>query len=184
MNDIRKAFIEKRKEIKDREEKDRAVFLRFFEVLPDEAKRIFIYCSFSGETDTRMIISKLLEEGREVYLPVVTGKTSMDFYRLENLNELKSGSFGIPEPKTEGKTPGYPDPEKDLMVIPGTVFDECGGRLGYGGGFYDRYLERHPAHTLALAYEMQVTEEPLELEEHDKRMERLITDEKIRVWKE
>ncbi len=184
MTGIRKEMIEKRKMLEDRSDKDHRICARFFDELSDRVKRVFIYYSYGAEADTRAIVARLISEGREVYLPAVTGKTTMVFFRISDTDSLKPGAYGVPEPEP-GLASAAPEySESDIMVVPGTVFDEYGGRFGYGGGFYDRYLCAHPVKTVALSYECQVIRDPLPLKEHDVRMERLITEEKLRVWKE
>lgn len=200
---IRNETLNKRKGISEREEKDRTVRELFFEYLPETVERVFVFCSFGSEVDTHKIIDRLLEEKKEVYLPVVTGRTEMHFFRIFSRKELKVSAFGVPEPDVFRAVTGaqetgelrkeqiireqecFPkNADTDLVVVPGSVFDENGGRMGYGGGFYDRYLSVHPARTLALAYELQVVKEPLPLEAHDIPMDKLITETGIRVFKE
>jgi len=211
---LRKEASEKRKALKDREEKDRRIFENFLKVLPAETKRVLIYASYNGEADTEKIIDALLEKRLQVFCPKVCGK-ELKFYRILSREELKEGFRGIREPEEdpdrllmfpeEGETPGEACEEafgksempgkapeetpesssagkdkKNLLVVPGLIFDTCGGRIGYGGGYYDRFLSRHPVFSCALAYEAQVMPERLDLMPWDRPMDRLITEE--RVW--
>lgn len=85
-------------------------------------------------------------------VPKVEGK-DMLFYRLTDFGQLKPGYFGIPEPE-EGEIVSWEDA---LMIMPGVAFDRSGHRVGYGGGFYDRFLEKHPGiKRVAVAFDFQM----------------------------
>lgn len=106
---------------------------------------ILCFVSFGSEIDTRELLAEALRLGKKVYVPKVTKvseKTIMCFYRLTELSELSKGYRGIPEPS--GITEEYcyypEDVEKTLLLMPGVAFDGYRNRLGYGKGFYDRFL--------------------------------------------
>lgn len=120
-----------------------------------EAERILVYVDYSHEVVTRYLIEKAWELGKEVAVPKVEGK-DMSFYRLERFDQLAPGYFGILEPVDAERA----DWEEGLMLMPGVAFDRMFHRAGYGGGFYDRFLEKHPKITrLALAFSFQIVEE-------------------------
>lgn len=102
---------------------------------------ILTFVNYGSEICTTEILENALQDGKAVYVPKVEGR-EMQFYRIHSLTELVEGYKGIPEP--EGTSECYAfDPErakKCLLLMPGSVFDPLGNRLGYGGGFYDRYL--------------------------------------------
>lgn len=110
------------------------------------AEAILCYWSTGSEADTRLLVQRALEEGKRVYLPRVISKTEMRFYLYEP-GTLVTSAFGIEEPPKEetkefslrGEKPG-----KCLVIMPGLYFDEDGQRLGYGGGYYDRFLSDKP----------------------------------------
>ena len=78
----------------------------------------------------------------------------MDFYEIRDFSELQKGAYGILEPTGDRLLLPQKD---DLMLVPGAAFDRNGYRIGYGGGYYDRYLRRHPdMKTIALAYDFQI----------------------------
>lgn len=138
------------------------------------AKVVFIYVSFGKEVDTQRIITKLLEDGKVVCVPkVISKKEGMKAIRINSLNELKVGYFGVLEPTSEDEiTPE----EIDLCVLPGLAFDNHGGRLGYGGGFYDRFLCKvsEEAKLIAVAYTFQILDNvPMGL--YDFRIQGIIT---------
>lgn len=134
------------------------------------------YVDYNGEAGTRKIIETAFERGKNVWVPKVTGK-SMRFYHIGSLEELKPGVHGILEPVP--KSDECPGPESGLMIVPGVAFDESCHRIGYGGGYYDRYLAEHPVfHTIALAFEFQIFPE-VPYEEYDICPEVLITEERM-----
>lgn len=140
------------------------------------AKKIFCYVSFEKEVDTFSIIRQAFSDGKEVAVPRVNGN-QMEFYKIRSVEELQPGYYGILEPVTDVI-------EKELegiIIIPGLVFDMQCNRIGYGGGFYDRYLNAHTDHALikiALAYEFQMVSK-IETEEHDQKMDRIVTPAKV-----
>ena len=139
-----------------------------------EASDICIYVDVQGEAGTRLIMQEAWKLGKNVWLPRVSG-SQMEFYLTTGLHELTSGAYGIPEP-TGDRALNVPDA---LMIMPGVAFDQEGHRIGYGGGFYDRYLEAHPELiTMALAFEDQILD-TLPAEPHDIRPMIVVTEERI-----
>ena len=117
-----------------------------------KAKHILAYADYNHEVMTRYIIEEAWKAGKEVAVPKVVGK-DMIFYRLTDFSQLEPGYFGIPEP-VRGEIVKWEDA---LMVVPGVAFDPENNRVGYGGGFYDRFLEKHPDITrLAVAFDFQI----------------------------
>lgn len=104
----------------------------------------------------REIFSRSLGSGKEAYFPRVSG-TGLTFHRVLDLNELKPGKFGIPEPDSSSLSIAPED--LDLILIPGIAFDGSGRRLGYGKGYYDRLLVNVPLNRrAALAYSLQMSD--------------------------
>ena len=127
------------------------------------AKTIYGYLSYNQEVRTVPMLRRALEEGKHVAVPKVYGD-EMKFIYLDDLSQVAKGYAGIPEPIADG--PEANDPEA-LVLMPGLVFDPQGHRIGYGGGFYDKFLAREPGHpTVALCYDFQVLPR-LETEEFD-----------------
>ena len=127
------------------------------------AKAIFGYLPYNQEVRTTPMLEQAQKDGKRVAVPKVIGD-SMIFIWLDDLSRIELGYCNIPEPIDDG--PEALD-ETALVMMPGLAFDPTGRRCGYGGGFYDRYLEQHPDHpTIAMCYGFQMFEE-LETDPHD-----------------
>ena len=136
------------------EEKSAALAKAFYET-PEykNAKTIYGYLPYNQEVRTTRMLSRALADGKRVAVPKVYGDT-MKFILLSDLTQVAKGYAGIPEPVADG--PVAADPTA-LVLMPGLAFDPEGHRLGYGGGFYDKFLAAEPDHpTLALCYDFQM----------------------------
>ncbi len=128
-----------------------------------QARTIYGYLPYNQEVRTVPILEQALRDGKKVAVPKVYGD-EMKFICLDDLTQVAKGYAGIPEPIADG--PVAMD-ETALVLMPGLAFDPQGRRIGYGGGFYDKFLRREPNHpTLALCYSFQMLEH-LETEEFD-----------------
>ena len=117
------------------------------------AKSIYGYMPYNQEVRTVPILEQALRDGKQVAVPKVFGDT-MRFILLPDLSRVAAGYAGIPEPVDDG--PEAADPHA-LVLMPGLAFDREGHRIGYGGGFYDRFLAEEPEHpTVALCYSFQL----------------------------
>ncbi|MGG7142133.1 5-formyltetrahydrofolate cyclo-ligase [Clostridium nigeriense] len=145
-----------------------------------KAKSIFIYLSFGSEIDTNKIINKALEDKKEVYIPkIYKFDKSMKAIRLNSFKDLKKNTMGILEPIDDSN---FIEKENiDLIIVPGVVFDFKGNRIGYGGGYYDRYLEpiKEFKNKMVLAYDLQIVDF-IEQEDHDVTFDYIITNTKFR----
>lgn len=180
--DLRKIILNKRNSIDNntKEEMDREIFNKLINLdLYKEAKNIFIYLSFGSEIDTKPIIDRALEEGKEVYIPKVYKiNKEMRAIRLNTFEDLEKNSMGILEPKDDFN---FINKEKiDLIIVPGAVFDFKGNRIGYGGGYYDRFLSniKDKRNKIVLAYNLQIVDN-IEAEEHDIKVDYIITNSRI-----
>jgi len=142
------------------------------------AKCIALYAPAHKETDTAAILEAAFAAGKRVLYPAVCG-ARMVFRQVEELGNLAKGSFGILDPCPTGIDHHADEP--DLIIVPGVAFDTNGHRIGYGKGYYDRFL-RHPgrkAHLVGLCHDFQLIDGPIPAEEHDIRMELIVTDRRI-----
>ena len=127
------------------------------------AKTIYGYLPYNQEVRTVPMLEQALKDGKKVAVPKVYGD-EMKFLYLDDLTQVEKGYAGIPEPIADGPVA---DDDTALVLMPGLAFDPAGHRIGYGGGFYDKFLAAEPNHpTLALCYEFQMLPE-LHTEEHD-----------------
>jgi len=128
------------------------------------AQSIYIYLSYNNEVRTDALVRLALEQGKTVAVPLVEGAGEMSFRVIKSLDEVKEGYMGIREP--DASAPLARDTHA-LVILPGLAFDRSGGRMGYGGGYYDRFLEKEPEHpTAALCFDFQMVEK-VPAEEHD-----------------
>ena len=128
-----------------------------------QAKTIYGYLPYNQEVRTTQMLQKALEDGKRVAVPKCYGD-EMRFIYLDDLSKVEKGYCNIPEPIADG--PIADDPTA-LVLMPGLAFDPQGHRMGYGGGFYDKFLAAEPNHpTLALCYDFQMLPY-LETEDHD-----------------
>lgn len=127
------------------------------------AKTIYGYLPYNQEVRTVPMLEQALKDGKRVAVPKCYGE-EMKFIFLDDLSKVEKGYANIPEPIADEPVA---DDETALVLMPGLAFDPQGHRVGYGGGFYDKFLSREPNHpTLALCYEFQMLPS-LETEEHD-----------------
>lgn len=127
------------------------------------AKTIYGYLPYNQEVRTVPMLEQALKDGKRVAVPKCYGN-EMKFIYMEDLSKVEKGYAGIPEPIADGPVA---DDTTALVLMPGLAFDPQGHRIGYGGGFYDKFLAAEPDHpTLALCYEFQMLPE-LKTEAHD-----------------
>ncbi len=145
-----------------------------------KAGRILFYASFRSEVETYDMMLSCLRMGKQVALPRAEPRSSqLFFYRVENLDELESGAYGILEPSPRPRN--LVDASTfDLVVVPGSVFDPRGQRIGYGGGYYDRFLVNEGAglKRAGLAYGFQVVPR-IPDQDHDVSVDWIVTDERL-----
>lgn len=162
-----------------------------------QARQVMLYAAVRGETATGMLISSAFAAGKEVLLPRCRPeeKGVMDVAAISCLDDLRPGRFGIPEPDARA-CPSLLHCLPDLIVVPAVAFDRRGFRLGYGGGYYDRFLarlyetiEREQAEgrtppelppTIGLAYAMQLVER-LPVDPWDHALTAIVTEEEC-LW--
>ena len=139
---------------------------------------LLTYVSTENEVDTREIISRALADGKRVAVPRCIDNTRlMDFYFIKDFDDLESGYMGVLEPIPE-KCEKMTDFSKGLCIVPALMFDLYGYRLGYGKGYYDRFLSNFCGETLGICYNRCVREK-LPHGKFDKCVERIITQSRI-----
>jgi 5-formyltetrahydrofolate cyclo-ligase len=176
---IRAQFLAERKALpRDRrDELSKQIQKRFLcSALFAEVKSLALYCAVHNEVSTAMVGRCALAAGKRVAYPRVTGE-HLDFVEVASLDDLARGSFTVPEPVAGDRVPLD---ALDLVVVPGIVFDRAGHRLGYGRGFYDRALDecRPDCAKVGFAYDFQVVDTLSIMQEHDRTLSLLITEQR------
>lgn len=147
-----------------------------------EAPLVLSYVSFSAEVGTRDIIGRVLAEGRRVCVPRVDAASrTMAFHEIKSLDELEPRTKGILEPGADAPLLSRPSQlVGSVCLVPGLVFDGAGHRVGYGGGYYDRFLAFYPGDKIGLARTGMISSNPLPVERGDVPVDFIATE--FGVW--
>ena len=162
---LRKQVLQEMKAVPQKQKiaMDRALTERFLNhPVYQEAKAIATYLSFPHEFQTQGLIDQALKDGKKVLIPKTYSKGRMEFV-VYDPQQLKKTSFGLLEP--QGDLEVVDASQIDLIHVPGLAFTKEGYRIGYGGGYYDRYLENFAGQTMSTIYPCQVQE--FNSEDHD-----------------
>jgi len=138
-----------------------------------DAQKIGMYYPIGSEILTQDIIQELLSDGKDVFLPKVMGK-NMEFRKIIDFSSLEKGSFDIMEPKDDCQI----DNDLEVVLVPTVGISPSGVRLGYGHGFYDRFLAEHKSVTISLTLEKQIVKK-IPKSEHDIMIDWIITEDRI-----
>ena len=163
--ELRKKILQEMKTLSQEQKQamDRVLTERFLKhPFYQEAKTIATYLSFPHEFQTQELIKRMLKDGKKVLIPKTYPKGRMDFV-VYHPQQLVKTSFGLLEP--QGDLEVVEPSQIDLIHVPGLAFTTEGYRIGYGGGYYDRYLEHFAGHSLSTIYPCQVQE--FNFENHD-----------------
>ena len=147
-----------------------------------KAKAVLSYASFGSEVETDRINEKIINDGKKLYLPkTFTDRKVMDFYEVTDLESLIPGAWDIREPVADESmrldVKSYA-PEEIIGIIPCVAFDTDGNRLGYGGGYYDRFLIDHEGlvgSTIVIAFSLQRTD-AVPVAPHDVKPDHIVTE--------
>ncbi|HGQ8230509.1 TPA: 5-formyltetrahydrofolate cyclo-ligase [Streptococcus pneumoniae] len=164
-----KALSQEKKQAMDRALTERLLQHPFYQ----EAKVIASYLSFPHEFQTQELIEQALKDGKKVLIPKTYPKGRMDFVVYDSQQLVKT-SFGLLEP--QGDLEVVDASQIDLIHVPGLAFTTDGYRIGYGGGYYDRYLEQFSGHTLSTIYPCQIQD--FIPENHDIPVQEVLIDER------
>ncbi len=175
--DIRKCVLDRRNSLSKKEWEEKSH--RIIEKLTShpfflEAAEVYCYIDFRNEVKTRDFIEQCWKSNKKVAVPKIEDE-QMKFYYISSWDDVAAGFCGIYEPHTNHLA----EESSACIVMPGAVFDQKLNRIGYGGGYYDKYLQNHPnCQTIALAFALQI-EEQIPCEMHDVRPQIIITEEQI-----
>lgn len=149
-----------------------------------QAQSIMFFVTFGSEVDTRSMMVESIRRNKTVLAPKAVRETrELLLSRVLDWNDdLEPGAYGIPEPKSSRIRPFSPE-NLDLVMVPGVAFDPQGNRLGYGGGYYDRFfpLLKKSTPLVGLAFELQVVPE-VPVEQWDRRIDMLVTETRLLVY--
>lgn len=177
---LRREIFARMRALSDREHRSRTVFGRLFELNEyQQAESVLLYAHIGCEVQTTDAMNRVWADGKQLVLPRCEGK-NLVLYKIESVDELEPGSFGIPEPISAVLS----DPRRrldataiDLLCIPGVAFDRAGNRLGRGKGFYDRLLATcsADANLFGVAFDCQIVESVPTLP-HDRPMTAVLSE--------
>lgn len=182
---LRKELLHKRNSISNFEisTKSKLIQQKFIESpVFNESKSIGLYLAIGSEVQTMEIINCSLNLGKTVLLPRIMSN-NLQFYLVDQkdfeTNSFDVNRFGIKEPKIDNKTVDF----IDLLIIPGIVFDMYGFRIGYGHGYYDKYLTNNKfSKSIGLAYDFQLIKRHIPILPHDRKIDILITESGFHIF--
>ena len=169
---LRKEKLSARKNIENKEKKDAVILNTLInQSFYKNAETVVTYISYNGEVDTKNLIKKMFSDKKCLYAPKCVSKSEMVAQKFESFSDLTVGAYGILEPTGEICA------DFDLIIVPGVAFSEDLHRIGYGAGYYDRFLKGKKAVTVGLFYEIQKCE--FESGAYDLPLDYIITEEKV-----
>ena len=178
-SELRRFYREKRKSLADKETKDQQICEGFLNSeFYENARTLLCYAALKGEIDIDSIMEKALLDGKRVSLPRCSDLSgNMCFYYINSLSDLTDGSFGIrePDPVTCEKVESFSD---CVCLVPALAFDKSGYRLGYGKGYYDRFIKKFIIISVGLCYN-EFLSDALPVEEHDEAVDYIATESEI-----
>lgn len=189
-NEIRKEILNIRNNLSSElaEQKSRIIIDKIKDTVEyKNSKSIMVYMDFKNEVNTKAFITEALAEGKKIIIPYTdVEKVLIIPVEINSLDDLVLCKFGYLEPKKEALNNPYDIEKIELIIVPGVAFDKRKNRIGFGKGYYDKFLRNRNALTneitsakaFALAYEFQVFEE-IPAEEHDIKMDKIFTEENI-----
>ncbi|MGI6108989.1 MAG: 5-formyltetrahydrofolate cyclo-ligase [Eubacteriaceae bacterium] len=175
---FRKLTLARRAEIYNAET-DKQIITRFIgSDYYKNASCIFLYVSFDTEIHTHDLIRQALADGKRVVAPICrTADHTMELHEIMHYEDLVPGYCGIPTPPAD--SPEVTQDALDLVILPGMAFDTDGSRMGFGGGYYDRFIESLPDQTPRVALVREAFVGPVPTEAHDQKADVLITEDRI-----
>lgn len=168
---LRKKYKEKRDNIKNKVTKDNLIYQKVInnkDIL--SSKTLLIYISINSEVDTIKIINYFLY-AKNIAVPKIIDN-NMYFCYITNLNDLTSGKYNIPEPTNENIVTDF---DNAICIVPGICYDKENYRIGYGKGYYDRFLSKNKIKTIGLCYKECMIEK-IDNDKYDYKIDEVITD--------
>ena len=167
--ELRKKYLNLRNSIENRKSRDSKILEELLDSrIIKESGLILTYVSFGSEVDTLNFIKEMLKSKSLAVPKIEDGK--MNFHLISSINELVEGHYGILEPVNSRIVTSF---ENSCCIVPGICFNQDGFRVGYGGGYYDRFLKDYSGYTIGLCYQECLIQDHFE-EEHDRRVQKII----------
>lgn len=176
---LRKELKLKRKAIINKPDKDKAVCRNLLNCNEyRQADTVLFYAALDDEINIDECIRKAIDDGKKAALPVCIDNFGyMEFYYINSLKDIKEGSFGVREPEISNSVK-VTDFENSICLVPAIAYDRLGYRLGYGKGYYDRFLENYAFISIGLCYNELVVEK-LPADKYDVPVDKIITENDI-----
>lgn len=169
---LRNKYLKIRKNINNKKEIDDIIFNKVISLKEyKESNLVLTYVSLKDEVDTFKLIEYSLKIGKKVAVPKCEGDI-IKFYLISNLTDLKKGKFNILEPITNNVVTDF---KNSICIIPGVAFDKQNNRIGYGRGFYDKFLQNYNGIKIGLVYSECICEE-IDIEKTDIKMDKIVCD--------
>lgn len=164
----------------DKMEWDEKIFKNLVSTeLYKSSEMILCYISTDIEVDTRMFINYALQDGKKIAVPKCNDDNTMCFFEISSFDSLVRSSFGIDEPSENVHRKITDDEIKNsLCIVPALSFDRYGMRVGYGGGYYDRFLQKYDTDTIGICYDICISEK-IDNQAHDVKIKNIITEKAI-----
>lgn len=141
---------------------------------------VLMYSAVKNEADLAAVFEEAVKAGKKVYFPKTYGKGKMEFFRVKELSELKTGRFSVPEPCENSEK--YDEMQgRTLCLVPGVAFDKRGYRVGYGAGYYDRFIKKGETIFAGVVFEELLVNAVAFDKRHDKRVDMIFTEKKVYV---
>lgn len=175
---LRKAMLQKRKELSDSETaaKNSAITEKLLSLEKiQSADLILPFVSAKGEVGTRELIARCLDAGKTVAVPRCINGSNMEFCVIHTFDDLEKGMYGIDEPKEYCEVIKAEDAENSVLIVPALCFNAKGYRLGYGKGYYDRFISRYKGYTVGVCYSEFITDD-IPVDEYDRCVDIVITE--------
>ena len=173
---LRRIYRAKRREMSTDARREQDIELcRIISELPEfnAAETVLLYAPLGAETDVLFLAEIAKKRGKRLAFPLCNTKNkTMTFHYAENISDLEVGAYGIREPKADAEIYGG---EPAVCILPGLAFDVYGNRLGYGGGYYDKYLAENSVFSIAPVRDGFLSDDALPVDGHDRKCDMIIT---------
>ena len=173
---LRKKYLKKRENLSKIyiKEKSKLIWENLFKLKEyNQCEKIFVFLTMGKEIDTYYFIDKLFKDNKIVCVPIIISKNDMVFEQIKDLYNLQKNKFGILEPNLKNTVKCD---EKTMVIVPSLVYSKDRYRIGYGGGYYDKFLnENNPMISVGVCFEEFIINK-IEIEKWDKKVDIVITE--------